>query len=428
MNETVQAALRVVALELLRSGETWLSHGSALFLHGWAKVPESLWTASSPRPRRVRAVPGGHLCVVACAASARFGLGERSVGPGLPIQFTNPERTLVDALRRPELCGGLAAVAPLIVRPDVLVDAGGPAPRTLDTERLVDYALRLGVGAVVRRLGFLLELRPTVEAAAVARLRTALTPTWTGLDPARPRGGLRHERWRLVVNVPPADLAAAVGAAPELWAHPPPPPAPPSATRPTSPSARAPHALASFCCRHDIWRAAVLDGALADLAGREGREAWLSQGDAGRSSPAGAEHDPGRSADGSAGAREEASPERVALLVDFHYKRQMDLRGLAGLEAELSVVLGRPVALRTMDDLVRRLARTVWRQAGLIYFRKGGGHRSSARAQESAKLRRARQAVAAAPRADASVAADGVGQTQGCEGKSRNMGKMANKT
>ena len=395
MNETTQADLRADALELLRSAEAWLSHGSALFLHGWAKTPQGLWTASSPRPRRERAVPGGHLRVVACAASARFGLGERSVGPGLPIQLTDPERTLVDALRRPDLCGGLTAVAPLIVRPDVLVGAEGPAPRTLDPERLADYALRLGAGAVVRRLGYLLELRPAVDAAAVARLRAALTPTWTSLDPARPCGGLRHERWRLVVNVPPADLAAAIDAASESCASwPPPQPLPPalslsspsppaqsSPAPPPAPPARAPHALARLCCRHDIWRAAVLDGALADLAGREGREAWLSQGDASCGSHAGAERDPGRPADGGAGVREESSPGRVALLVDFHYKRQTDLRGLAVLEAELSAALGRPVALRTMDDLVRRLARTVWRQAGLIYFRKGGGHRSSARAQ-----------------------------------------------
>jgi len=51
-------------------------------------------------------------------------------------------------LRQPEYCGGVTEVAK-----GSLDATHGPA-----AARLVDYALRLTIGAVIRRLGYLLEL------------------------------------------------------------------------------------------------------------------------------------------------------------------------------------------------------------------------------------------------------------------------------
>ncbi len=74
----------------------------------------------------------------------------------------------------------------------------------------VDYALRLGVGAVVRRLGFLLETFEVDASVDIERLRTALTATYAPLDPLMPAEGPWHARWRVRVNVEPDELRALV--------------------------------------------------------------------------------------------------------------------------------------------------------------------------------------------------------------------------
>lgn len=66
--------------------------------------------------------------------------------------------------------------------------------------KLIDYALRLGVGAVYRRLGYLLEVYRLAPANDLARLRNALTATYVPLDPMLPKEGPHVRRWRLAAQ------------------------------------------------------------------------------------------------------------------------------------------------------------------------------------------------------------------------------------
>ena len=77
--------------------------------------------------------------------------------------------------------------------------------RDVDIGRLVNYALRLDVGAVVRRLGFLLEVCGIDAPADRERLRARLTATYHLLDPTLPPEGRRLARWRIRLNVIPEE-------------------------------------------------------------------------------------------------------------------------------------------------------------------------------------------------------------------------------
>jgi predicted transcriptional regulator of viral defense system len=70
----------------------------------------------------------------------------------------------------------------------------------------VDYALRLNIGAVTRRLGYLLELYAIAPETELTRLRQSLTSTYVPLDPILPREGPHLARWRLQVNILPEEL------------------------------------------------------------------------------------------------------------------------------------------------------------------------------------------------------------------------------
>jgi predicted transcriptional regulator of viral defense system len=71
---------------------------------------------------------------------------------------------------------------------------------------LVNYALRIETGAVLRRLGYLLEFYGFASGGELGRLKDALTETYSPLDPMLPREGAHLRRWRLQLNIAPEEL------------------------------------------------------------------------------------------------------------------------------------------------------------------------------------------------------------------------------
>jgi predicted transcriptional regulator of viral defense system len=137
---------------------------------------------------------------VRCRRGHLFGLTEHWATKQEKVRVSDLERTIIDGLKQPEHCGGLTEIAKglWMRRQDVNVD------------RLVQYAKRIGVGAVVRRLGFLLETYEMASAPVLDRLRNGLTSTYVRLDPVLPAEGKRLRRWRLQLNVDAEELRAVV--------------------------------------------------------------------------------------------------------------------------------------------------------------------------------------------------------------------------
>ncbi|MGC2330596.1 MAG: type IV toxin-antitoxin system AbiEi family antitoxin, partial [Candidatus Acidiferrales bacterium] len=125
-----------------------------------------------------------------------FGVKPHWITKQEQVVISDMERTVIDGLRRPEYCGGIAEVAKgLWMRHD-----------DIKVEKLFQYATRLKVGAVIRRLGYLLELYGLATTENLNRLRSGLTKTYDLLDPVLPRGGRHVASWRLQLNVSPAEL------------------------------------------------------------------------------------------------------------------------------------------------------------------------------------------------------------------------------
>ena len=127
-----------------------------------------------------------------------FGTMRHWINKQQAVIVSDPERTIIDGLRRPALIGGITEVAKGLWMKH----------EQLNTERLVEYARRLGVGAVIRRLGYLLELYELTNACTLDTLRNLLTNTYQSLDPLLPAEGRHVSRWRLQLNVAPEELEA----------------------------------------------------------------------------------------------------------------------------------------------------------------------------------------------------------------------------
>jgi predicted transcriptional regulator of viral defense system len=161
----------VVARELKGGKAGYLSHASAMDIHGMVTQPQLVVYVTSPAPMRGRTVLGMEFRFVRCKPSDVFGTVGHWVEKQEQVVVSDIERTVVDGLKQPEYCGGLTEVAK------------GLSMRRTDVSatKLVDYALRLGVGAVIRRLGYLLETFGMGAPEELARLRQNLTvPVWEG--------------------------------------------------------------------------------------------------------------------------------------------------------------------------------------------------------------------------------------------------------
>jgi len=190
----------VVAREIVHGEEYYLSHATAMEIHGMTTQPQLVVMVSTPKPRRPVTTLGVEFRFVRCRRKHLFGLTDHWVTKQEKVRVSDLERTIIDGLKQPEHCGGLTEVAKglWMRREDVNAD------------RLVQYAERIGVGAVVRRLGFLLEIYELASAPELDRLSNALTSTYVRLDPILPAEGKRLRRWRLQLNVDPDELRAVV--------------------------------------------------------------------------------------------------------------------------------------------------------------------------------------------------------------------------
>ncbi len=188
----------LIARELAGSASYFLSHGTALELHRMVTQPNFTVFVSCTRRVRPQTVGGYDFRFIYITAEQEFGVVKHWIDKERFVMISDMERTIIDGLRHPAFAGGITEVAKgLWMKRDAL-----------KVERLVDYARRLGVGAVVRRLGYLLEHYGLADASVLNLLHELLTATYQRFDPLLPAEGAFVSRWRLQLNVTPEELDA----------------------------------------------------------------------------------------------------------------------------------------------------------------------------------------------------------------------------
>ena len=180
-----------------------ISHWSALHHYGLTEqIPRKVFvlttvTASVPRLRGTRAsqANGGyrvgettyHFIQV---RPERFFGTEKVWLEDARVTITDPERTLLDGLSMPQYSGDFAE----------LLHAFKARGRHLDTERIIDYALRLG-DATAKRLGWVLE-RQGVDRRRLERLVHIPIKGYRKLDPTGLPKGPLNRNWMIQENLP----------------------------------------------------------------------------------------------------------------------------------------------------------------------------------------------------------------------------------
>jgi predicted transcriptional regulator of viral defense system len=145
-------------------------------------------TVQKPRDRRPN-IKGTEFILRTISEKAMFGLNPVWRGQ-VKISVSDPTRTILDMLVDPVLGGGIRSVK------DMFINYLRSENNNLDL--LIEYAERLGNGAVFKRLGFLLEKVPSKKTKIIEQCRKRLTAGNAKLDSTLNNSRL-ITRWRLWV-------------------------------------------------------------------------------------------------------------------------------------------------------------------------------------------------------------------------------------
>jgi predicted transcriptional regulator of viral defense system len=183
-----------------------ISHWSALAHHGFSTQNPTMIQASTPikvvtpEMRQGKAYrPRGRASWRAFDLEFEFiyvkkdwfwGFQKQWINSWTQVDITDRERTVLDLIVRPELFGGIRAASEIM--------EGTLAQ--IDLSRLVSYAARYDVGAVIKRLGWLLE-RMGVDANLLIPLQDYPVTGTVLLDPNQPRSEKSDPSWQINENI-----------------------------------------------------------------------------------------------------------------------------------------------------------------------------------------------------------------------------------
>lgn len=106
------------------------------------------------------------------------------------IQCADLEKTFIDALFKPDYAGGITEIAKALYK----------SREKIDFMKLLDYSGRFDSLAVIKRLGYLLELLQ-VQTPVIDSLQKKATKSYFPLEPSHPKEGKLLFRWNIQENI-----------------------------------------------------------------------------------------------------------------------------------------------------------------------------------------------------------------------------------
>jgi predicted transcriptional regulator of viral defense system len=115
------------------------------------------------------------------------------------VKCSDFEKTIIDCLYNPHHAGGIVEISKAIFK----------LKERLDYNKLFEYSKRFDSQAVVKRLGFLLELLE-INHPISEQLQRLKTKSFTPLDPSLPGEGKMISKWSLSINVDAETIRSAI--------------------------------------------------------------------------------------------------------------------------------------------------------------------------------------------------------------------------
>jgi len=176
----------------------YIGFRSALNYYGYTEqVSRTVFIASTHRKMKTELDILGVTYRFVHMTEGKFFGDAKVILDGYGIKISEREKTIVDCLDRLEYCGGVSEVAKAL----------SYGRDELDLVKMARYAIKNGNKAVIKRLGYLLELLNFEAGDTINILRSNLSSGYSPLDTLGHREGRHIQRWRLLINVPRNEIS-----------------------------------------------------------------------------------------------------------------------------------------------------------------------------------------------------------------------------
>jgi len=167
----------------------YIGYWSALNYYGFSEqIPRTTFIATT-KPKMPLSILNSDYYFVTIGRRKFFGFQEIGMD-GWKVNISTPEKTIADCLDHPEHSGGTDEVAKAIYFNH----------EEIDIRKVYKIGTKMKNTAVLKRLGYILEVGNLLDAYKDAFAHFTPTKGYPALDPISPKKGKHNSRWGLLVN------------------------------------------------------------------------------------------------------------------------------------------------------------------------------------------------------------------------------------
>lgn len=191
----------LIAEYLVKKTDHYIGYYSALQIHNLITQPslkEQIVVANQIRPSKIK-IKDVEFQFIYHNEKHFFGAKKIWIDSFNKVLCSDLEKTFIDCLFKPDYAGGIVEVAKAIYA----------SKDKIKYNKLLEYAERFKSQAVIKRLGFLLEIFD-IETDIIPRLNKLKTASYVLLDTELPKSGKMISRWSIQQNLETETIKSAI--------------------------------------------------------------------------------------------------------------------------------------------------------------------------------------------------------------------------
>ena len=190
--DTYEPDWHITASHIVDNCDYYIGYYSALSVHSLITQPalKEQIVVNKHQSKKSLVVKNTEFQFIYHNATHYFGYKNVWIDNFNKVKCSDIEKTFVDCLFMPAYAGGIVEIAKALYK----------ARENTDFNKLQDYAIQFGSQAVVKRLGYILELL-NINTPIIEKLYKYRTNAFTMLDPSLPAEGKMLSRWRVQQNI-----------------------------------------------------------------------------------------------------------------------------------------------------------------------------------------------------------------------------------
>jgi predicted transcriptional regulator of viral defense system len=186
----------IIAKNLIDPFPYYISHYNALEINEITTQPLFTIYISTPIRRAPKKILGASYQFIYIQEKDIWGIEDVWVTQSQKVKVSDIERTIIDCLNRPDLCGGISEIAK-----GIWIERN-----SIDYQKIVKYLKQFNRKSVAKRLGLIFETYGIGEEKILSEIKKLISSSYALLDPTLENSGRFLDSWKLRLNIDPDEL------------------------------------------------------------------------------------------------------------------------------------------------------------------------------------------------------------------------------